>query len=113
MLPLGESAFRYLYYRYSKEAKERNLSFDLSKEDFRKLTLSNCAYCGIKPMAYSKPSKYSRGGYTYNGIDRINSLLGYSINNCAPCCFICNNAKRNMSLQEFSDWVDRLKLYNR
>ena len=30
------------------------------------------------------------------------------IDNCVPCCKICNIAKRNMTLEEFDEWIKRL-----
>lgn len=31
--------------------------------------------------------------YTYNGVDRLDSSMGYTPDNCVPCCWECNNMK--------------------
>src|SRR5271165_4347882 len=46
----GESAFNCLYNSYKKRAKERNKTFNLTKDDFKILTKQNCHYCGNKPI---------------------------------------------------------------
>lgn len=45
----------------------------------------------------------ARGGekYWYNGIDRIDSALGYIEGNVQPCCKEANLAKLNMSEEDF------------
>lgn len=46
----------------------------------------------------------------YNGIDRINSKKGYTLDNTVSCCSTCNTAKLNMSLEDFKTWI--IKIYN-
>jgi hypothetical protein len=46
--------------------------------------------------------------YAYNGIDRVDNFKGYEIDNCVPCCYICNYAKRDMSKDQFLAWVKRI-----
>lgn len=43
---------------------------------------------------------------TDNGIDRVDNSKGYTSDNCVPCCWACNNAKKNNSSSEFLAWVD-------
>ncbi len=103
----GEAAFNSLYFDYGYAAKIRNLSFQLTKTQFRKLTKSNCAYCGISPNnIYTK--KNANGDYIYNGIDRVNNNKGYELDNCVPCCKFCNYAKSKGTKKEFLDWIARL-----
>ena len=45
------------------------------------------------------------------GIDRIDSNIGYIIDNVRPCCTTCNQAKNAMSDSKFMEWI--LKVYNR
>lgn len=110
-LPLGEASFNNLYTKYVFGAKRRNLEFSLTKEQFRKLTSSNCYLCGKEPSMMNKRED-SNGYYTYNSIDRISSEEGYHINNCAPCCKTCNMAKGTLSLEEFCDLIKRIYEYN-
>lgn len=74
---------------YIKCAKIRNIGFELSKEDFETLVLQSCYYCGE-----------SNEGEVI-GVDRIDSLMKYTINNCVPCCKTCNFMKGTLSKTTF------------
>lgn len=108
-------AFNQLYkHSYKNRALKSGLDFELSKDEFRKLTKSNCHYCGSPPIG----NKLTRTGnresiYVYNGIDRIDSDKGYTLDNVVPCCSICNHAKNNMSYKDFLEWIKRLVAYTR
>ena len=43
----------------------------------------------------------------HNGIDRVDSTMGYAIDNCVPCCKTCNIAKHTMTTIEFAGWINR------
>ena len=45
-----------------------------------------------------------------NGVDRIDSSLGYTIDNCVACCDKCNYAKHDLSTEDFKEWI--IKIYN-
>jgi len=98
----GLGNFNKLYNSYKNNSKRRNLNFELDVEEFRELTKKNCFYCNIEPSTRYN-SKNMNGEYIYNGIDRINNDIGYTLENCVPCCGICNLMKRNLSLEEFKD----------
>jgi hypothetical protein len=106
----GEACLNQLIYDYKEKATDRNLSFELSKEEFRKLTKQNCIYCGKEPSQV-KRNRNTFGDYTYNGIDRIDSSEGYNVDNCVSCCGDCNRAKSNMLLEDFYSWISRI--YNK
>jgi len=108
-LAFGENGFNRLYDTYRRRANKKHFDFDLSKEEFREITSKNCYYCGIEPYqkAPSTPKK-DYGFYTYNGIDRIDSSMGYTKENIVPCCGQCNVAKNNYTQQEFFDWAKRV-----
>lgn len=108
----GDCSFNGLYLRYKHGAIARSLEFKLSKRQFKKLTKQNCIYCGVEPLNIHK-GKTAFGAYVYNGIDRIDSNLGYEIKNCIPACFICNRAKGDMSQSQFLEWVDRIINFKR
>jgi len=103
----GEANFNKLYSGYKKSAQARNFVFSLHKEDFRKIISKNCFYCGVEPLQILN-RKFSNGEYLFNGIDRKNNLLGYTKENCLPCCFICNRAKGNMAYKDFILWIKRI-----
>lgn len=97
-LPEGESAFNLLYATYRCGAKNRKLDFQLTKDDFRRLTKGFCHYCGVEP----KQEIDSKNGiYVYNGIDRRINEIGYTDPNCVSCCGICNWMKRTQSAENF------------
>jgi hypothetical protein len=98
-----DGPFNLLFWNYSKSAKERKKSFDLSLEDIKRLTQSDCFYCGQKPTAMLK--QFNKRGFVYNGIDRTDNSLGYTKENCVPCCKICNTAKLSMTVDQFRNWI--------
>jgi hypothetical protein len=67
-----------------------------------------CDYCGRHPETYTRP-KNANGGFKYNGIDRVVNSVGYTLENCVPCCSNCNRAKSTLSRQEFIAWAHRVK----
>ncbi len=99
---------------YKSHAKNRNIEFLLSKEEFRQLTKQNCHYCGEQPSQYVKGGNKSSKNYIYNGVDRFNNTKGYTKDNCVSSCGKCNFAKFDYTYDEFTVWVkkicDHLKL---
>ena len=104
----GEASCRYLYRNYKRQAPERGLSFTLNFEQFKKLTSGKCHYCGDKPHYKAKPHKYSNGGYVYNGIDRVDNNIGYEMDNCVSCCFVCNSMKKAYSYDKFTEHIKKI-----
>jgi len=102
----GEAAFNRLYSSYMSGAKERRLEFCLTKDAVRVLTSLCCFYCGAEPQGVYRASG---GNYLYNGIDRLDNTVGYTVDNCVPCCTTCNFAKGHMSLDAFSEWLMRIR----
>ena len=105
--PQKEVIFTKKIGHYRNKAKVRNLAFNLSKEEFIELILGNCYYCKISPC---KPNLYREFTINLNGIDRLDSSMGYFISNCVSCCFICNRAKSDMNYNDFREWMQRVKL---
>lgn len=105
------------YDRYRYGAEYRDLGFDLTFSEFLTLSQADCTYCGSAPsnsMDQKHPSGPNKGTsrcgepFIYNGIDRIDSLQGYSASNCVTCCKVCNRAKADMTLYDFLLWIERL-----
>lgn len=110
----GESGFNSLFYIYKRNAKNRDLEFNLTREEFSGLTQQNCYYCGEEPkqvVGTKRNNKKDWAKYIYNGIDRVNNDKGYIIENCVPCCRKCNRAKDIMSIEEFYEWIKKLMEY--
>jgi hypothetical protein len=100
----GRSGLVAYYSSYKKGAQKRNLEFELTLDQFKSITSSKCSYCGVAPSSIhfgSLAYTMDWGGYVSNGIDRVNSSLGYALDNCTPCCMICNKMKQQFSKEEF------------
>jgi hypothetical protein len=106
-MPLGIATFNELLRSYKKRAIEKGLCFELTQDQFEKLTKSNCVYCGQEPSGVYRANTRN-GEYIYNGVDRIDSTLGYTVDNCIPCCKRCNQGKNNMPYDEFMNWIARV-----
>lgn len=99
--------------RYRGNAVARNLPFEISYEEAESLFKKHCHYCGNPPSMdchryKGKRRKRERTPLLANGIDRIDSSLGYSISNCVTCCPQCNMMKNDYSVKEFLDQVERI-----
>lgn len=106
----ADAGFDQLYRDYKTAAKTRQLTFSLTKEEFRLITGQNCYYCGRKPsqVAMHKSKNPLYGDYVYNGVDRVDSSLGYEKANCVPACNKCNIAKKDYSPAEFLAWIEEV-----
>lgn len=93
------------YYRCLAHKKHRR--FDLSFKKLVEITSQNCYYCN-QPPSNKKSNGFNNGDFIYNGIDRKNNNLGYTIKNCVPCCKFCNIAKNNRNEKEFYIWIDKI-----
>lgn len=99
---MSYDTFSAVWQSYKKGAKDRKLSFNLNKDEFYALTQGNCHYCGAAPAQVRKPRvKNKLASFIYNGIDRVDSALGYSVENCVTCCGRCNKMKLDLPLSVF------------
>ena len=96
----GVSAFYALFSQYKKNAAERSFKFELSDEEFLQLTTCDCHYCGIAPKQFFRKN-IGNGPYVYNGIDRKDNSVGYTMENCVSCCKTCNYSKGTLGEDEF------------
>jgi len=107
--PNGAAAFRNRMSHYIDNAKKRNLSFELSLEQFTELIKQPCFYCDRKDSnAIQLNNKTGPKEIRFNGIDRLDSNIGYVIDNCVPCCKYCNFAKNSSSFDEFIAMCKRI-----
>lgn len=72
---------------YRSNAKSKGRLFSLTFEQFMGFWQKDCYYCGspIKTI----------------GLDRIDNLGGYTIENVVSCCEICNVAKSTLGANEY------------
>jgi hypothetical protein len=101
---------------YKKSAEKRKILFELSENEFGELVSQNCHYCGCKPSMKRKLHLNQNAPgrdepFFFNGVDRIDSNKGYTVENCVPCCTMCNYAKSDYSQQEFEEWLNRISNY--
>src|SRR5690606_10907574 len=96
----GFVGFKKLLNRYKRNAERRGLSFELTDDEFRQLTIDECHYCGSEP-AQKEYDTYKHSFYLYNGIDRKDNSRGYDMKNAVPCCKSCNIAKGTLSAEEY------------
>jgi hypothetical protein len=86
--------------------KKKGYDFNLSFDEVLYLTKQPCKYCGIAPSTPLNGT--SNRVYYYNGIDRVNNTLGYSISNCVTACYMCNTSKNNFDIVDWTKWIQRL-----
>lgn len=104
-----------IYLAYKTQAKERNYSFSISLDQFKSLIFQNCFYCGAT-LSNIKKTKVKNNEATfvkYNGIDRLDNLIGYEINNCVPCCKTCNIMKLDHSTTDFLEHIKKIIINNK
>lgn len=84
-------------------SKRRGIEWKLTYDDVSSIIRLPCHYCGLV-SSNSKTIKGQQKGLfvlRYNGIDRVDSSLGYTKDNVVPCCKHCNFAKNDRSVDEF------------
>lgn len=65
-----------------KHAPKRNLTWNISFDEYQELIKLPCYYCNN-----TFGSTQNCGGV---GLDRLDNYIGYEINNVVPCCYPCN-----------------------
>lgn len=80
------------YSSYVYRAQKKNLEVAIDESEFVKLTSSSCHFC-LKETTETH----------LNGVDRKDNNLGYTIDNCLPCCSECNYMKGELSYEDFID----------
>jgi hypothetical protein len=91
---------------YKGNSKRKGREFSLSEETFYTLIHAPCHYCGTKNSNSIKDA-YSDETMSYNGIDRLDSKVGYvETGNCVPCCTTCNRMKLELGEEDFLEWVE-------
>lgn len=111
-LKYGEASFNSILAGYKHWGKERGYSWNLTKEQFRQLTLGNCYYCGTKPSQVRKSSNCN-GSYVFNGVDRVDNTKGYEPDNVVSCCKKCNIWKTVDTAEELLKHAKTIVDYNK
>ncbi len=107
----GTNPETYIYNKYKRVAKERDYSFDLTKEEFLNLIYQDCFYCNEKSSEHIYTINIEeKVKHIRNGIDRLNNTKGYTIENSVPCCIICNRAKHALEFENFTQHIEKIYL---
>jgi len=86
--PTTNSTSKKRWGRLKSYATRKNISLELTFEQYLDIIIQPCIYCGIENIGT---------GY---GIDKIIPTLGYTLINSASCCPCCNQIKGNMLTNE-------------
>lgn len=81
------------YRSYLMRANKKQLSFELSVDEFMFICSKNCVYCGSSSRV---------------GVDRRDSSDGYTLENSQPCCSTCNMMKFTSDHESFLKQVDKI-----
>lgn len=97
----------YIYRQYVACADKRGYDFQLDIDTFFAIADAPCVYCGAVDSNCAVRSQYAIKERRYNGVDRVNSDLPYTVGNTVSCCKHCNAAKSAMELSKFlnSSWL--------
>ena len=82
--------------------------FDLTRGQFSELASKHCHYCGCAPSAKKGQAPWR----LRNGVDRVDNSIGYTVENCVPCCTNCNFMKRNLTVTDFLAHVSAIHSHN-
>lgn len=104
-----EMLYNKLMASYKGNARRRDLNFELTKSEFISLVKQDCYYCGSEPKILQW--KTVRSKEHVNGVDRIDSSKGYSLENCRSCCSTCNWMKNTMSSEDFLSHIFKISKF--
>lgn len=104
--PPGYAYLNYLFRFYKSNAKRARRTFRLGILQFHEMISKRCHYCGANPVE-GKSSVRFHGTIKHHGLDRVDNLKGYSLDNVVPCCRQRNYAKGNMGRSEFLEWAEK------
>ena len=83
------------------QAKNKGRKWELSDEDALSLINDNCFYCGEKNET------------SCNSIDRLDSNLDYTLDNCETSCTLCNYMKNTLKFENFLIIIENICAYNK
>ena len=75
-----------------------NRGFTPNKELYWELMHKPCIYCNKQ---YIEGELIHKIPYEMNGVDRLDSSVGYTEENCVSCCSMCNYMKKDTDISSF------------
>jgi len=114
-----ETCYKHLYNRYKKSSKQRSIKY-LPYEQWLKVVIQECYYCGSAPKPYNlfnepsrrkawkgSKSEFQEYEVLVNGVDRYEPAQTY-IENSVPCCSVCNVMKGTLTPNEFKEHIEKI-----
>jgi hypothetical protein len=98
---------RQLWNRYKNSALRNGVPFLITEDKFSEIIKKDCLYCGQEPSQTIIMGRKQDNVLIYNGVDRRNDKLGYVEGNVSPCCWTCNQAKKNYGVDEFKKMIKK------
>jgi len=95
---LNKNNIDWMYKKYEKSAKERNLEWELTTEQFKSFWQKPCYYCSYEIQTI--------------GLDRIDNKKGYLLDNLVVCCGMCNKMKGTFTQKEFLKQCNKIYTTN-
>ena len=77
-------------------------------EEFFDMINKPCYYCGRVKSSFITDRRDKNIVLHYNGLDRMDSNIGYRRANVVSCCAQCNIAKGELSIAEFRNYLTRI-----
>lgn len=84
---------------FLKDAKLRSKAVEFTYAEVGVLMKQSCNYCG--------------NAEGYNGLDRVDSSLGYLKTNTVPCCKMCNWGKNTLSTTAYIEHCEKVISHTR
>jgi hypothetical protein len=94
--------------RKKAHSKKRNIKWDLSYEEWLRISSEDCIFCGQPPQSRSSRQTYNGPPIYCGSIDRIDWTKGYTIGNVQPACDLCNVMKSTLSNSEFIEQCKKI-----
>ena len=89
------------YNQAKRQAKLREIPWDINMNQYKEITLNPCHYCG-QSLCFE----------TGVCLDRINNYKGYCLNNVLPACSVCNKIRGEyLSVEEAKLAISAIKSY--
>lgn len=92
---------------YKERALQKKQVWALTDDQALDYFVSDCTYCG-RESEWDLRKMPAGAKVKPNGIDRIANKLGYVSGNCVACCYTCNVAKNDMTVEDFKSWIKRV-----
>ena len=86
---------------YKSSAITKQLEFKIKIDEYKSIVILPCHYCSIVQ---------EKG---FNGMDRLDSMVGYVTENCVSCCQMCNYMKVSLSASIFVERAEHIATFHK